>query len=101
MQSITVKIELITIRNKNNKKQPLTTFFFFFFPLLTILPQVGCTRALKVIANGQSILDCSHPEIHCYSFHLIECLALLGGQEFTLFNPATQGNIPGNGKDEE
>lgn len=28
-------------------------------------------------------------------------VALLGGQEFTPFNPATQSSIPGNGKDEE
>ena len=59
--------------------------------LLTILLQVGYTRALKVVANGQSILDCSHPEIHCYSFHSVERHALLGGQEFTPSMPATQG----------
>lgn len=86
MQSITFKIEVVTIRTKTDKKT--LPFYFFSFSLLTILLQVGCSRAVKVIANGQSIFDCSLPEIHCSSFHSVESHALLEGQEFTLSKPS-------------
>lgn len=86
MQSITFKIEVVTIRTKTDKTHPL--IIFFSFSLLTIFLQVGCSRALKVIANGQSIFDCSLPKIHCFSFHSVESHALLEGQEFTPCKPS-------------
>lgn len=79
MQSITFKIEVVTIRTKTDKNHPL--IIFFSFSLLTIFLQVGCSRALKVIANGQSSFDCSLPKIHCYFFSLswVSCFAWRSG----------------------
>lgn len=90
MQSITFKTEVVTIRTKTDKNHPL--IIFFSFSLLIIFLQVGCSRALKVIANGQSIFDCSLPKIHCYFFHSAESHALLEGQEFTPCKPSTFSN---------
>lgn len=87
MQSIAFKTEVVTIRTKTDKTHPLI-IIFFSFSLLTIFLQVGCSRALNVIANGQSIFDFSLPEIHCYSFHSAESHALLEGQEFTPCKPS-------------
>lgn len=85
MQSITFKIEVVTIRTKTDKKNH-SLFIFFSFSLLTILLQVGCSRAVKVIANGKSIFYYCLPEIHC--FHSVESHALLECQEFTPSKPS-------------